>query len=105
LSALAASIQCRSVLKYQQSSQGELLDGGGLNSQTTPVMSATADSSDGELSEAKHLWSNPLWDSRIDPRFFDFAQNDTEIWLLVQFWTTVVQRTSEFECTLSRRLK
>src|SRR4029077_11003999 len=25
-----------------------------------PVMSATADSSDGELSEAKHLWSNPL---------------------------------------------
>src|SRR5580765_2133656 len=41
------------------------------------------------LSEAKHLWSNPLGGSRIDPRFFDFAQNDTEIWLLVQFWTTV----------------
>ena len=75
-------------------------------------MSATADSSDGELSEAKHLWSNPLDDSRIDPRLkawprglrplrcsFDFAQNDTEIWLLVQFWTTVgFQRTSKFEC-------
>ena len=58
------------------------------------------------LSEAKHLWSNPLGDSRIDPRFFDFAQNDTEIWLLVQFWTTVgVQRTSKFECTLARVLK
>ena len=70
------------------------------------VMSATADSSDGELSEAKHLWSNPLGDSRIDPRFFDFAQNDTEIWLLVQFCTTVgFQQTSKVECALAQRSK
>jgi hypothetical protein len=58
------------------------------------------------LSEAKHLWSNPLGDSRIDPRFFDFAQNDTEIWLLVQFWTTVgFQRTSKFERAPAQCLK
>jgi hypothetical protein len=58
------------------------------------------------LSEAKHLWSNPLGGSRIDPRFFDFAQNDTEIWLLVQFWTTVGnQRTSKFECAPAQCLK
>src|SRR5260370_33380467 len=58
------------------------------------------------LSEAKHLWSNPLGGSRIDPRFFDFAQYDTEIWLLVQFWITVgFQRTFNFECTPAQCLK
>jgi hypothetical protein len=34
LSALAASLRCRSVLKYQYSSQGELLNSGALGSQT-----------------------------------------------------------------------
>jgi hypothetical protein len=58
------------------------------------------------LSEPKHLWSNPLGGSSIDPRFFDFPQNDTEIWLLVQFGTTVgFQRTSELECALAQCLK
>ena len=58
------------------------------------------------LSEAKHLWSNSLGDSKIDPRFFDFAQNDTEIWLLVQFWTTVgFQRTSKFQCAPPQYLR
>jgi hypothetical protein len=35
-------------------------------------MSATADSSYGELSEAKHLWFISVWEHRgkIDPRFF-----------------------------------
>ena len=36
------------------------------------VMSATADSSCGELSETKHLWFNSVWEHRgkIDARFF-----------------------------------
>jgi len=50
-----------------------LLGNGAFNAQITLSM----------LSEAKHLWSNPLGDYRIDPEFFDVAQNDTEIWLLV----------------------
>jgi hypothetical protein len=38
--------------------------------------------------------------------FFDFAENDTEIWLLVQFWTTVgLQRTSKFECAPAQCLR
>jgi hypothetical protein len=58
------------------------------------------------LSEANHLWSNPLGGSRIDARLFDFAQNDTEIWLLVQFGTTAgFQRTSKFECVSAQCLK
>jgi hypothetical protein len=49
-----------SLLKYQYSSQGELLGSRAFQLTNSPVMSATADSSSGELSEAKHLWSNPL---------------------------------------------
>jgi len=62
-------------------------------------MSATADSSCGELSEAKHLWFIPLSGigRKIDPRLkawprglrplrcsFAFAQNDNLVWLLKQ---------------------